>query len=260
MREDMFKVIVERPRRTSSYAYKRDGRRYRNQEDAPMVLGMKRGYSDRKWLNENLAPLERYLESQVDRPWNKVYSDICAQIDTRSTVKQHILQHLEDFVALDVRVIGDEIFVLGGWQKTPVRLQESRFKLFVDPRSGILRQNRRHKSWSQQQRDQRAAEQAAQSANRRVIGEMVQWHRVDGIWYEVELDTLPEAREILQREKGQWVKRRVFDKCRDVLRKEWVSRDGAASNVEMYGKCCLYAKAKRQLNSRELHRFGLQSK
>src|SRR5438309_9686382 len=29
-----------------------------------------------KWLNENLAPLRRYLESNVGRPWSKVYAEI----------------------------------------------------------------------------------------------------------------------------------------------------------------------------------------
>lgn len=88
MRNDMFKVIVERPRLVNSNGYSSDGRRYRNNEDAPAFLGMKRGYGRRKWLNENLAPLQRYLAKQVNRPWGKVYSEIRATIDGRSTVQQ----------------------------------------------------------------------------------------------------------------------------------------------------------------------------
>jgi hypothetical protein len=69
MREDMFKVIVERPRLVNSNGYSRDGRRFRNREEVGSFLGMKRGYDSTKWLNENLAPLRRYLASQVNRPW-----------------------------------------------------------------------------------------------------------------------------------------------------------------------------------------------
>jgi hypothetical protein len=72
MRDDMFKVIVERPRRIHSNAYKGDGRAFRNREDGPSRLGMNKGYDDRKGLNENLAPLKRFLERQVNRPWDKV--------------------------------------------------------------------------------------------------------------------------------------------------------------------------------------------
>ena len=53
-----FKVIVERPRLVNSNGYSRDGRKFRNDENTPGRLGMKRGYTRRpKWLNENLAPL-----------------------------------------------------------------------------------------------------------------------------------------------------------------------------------------------------------
>lgn len=70
MREDMYKVIVERPRHGSRMST-RDGRIFRESENAPFKLGMKKGYANRKWLNENLSPLKRWLQSQVNRPWNQ---------------------------------------------------------------------------------------------------------------------------------------------------------------------------------------------
>ena len=62
MRDDMSKVIVERPRWGSRMGT-REGRRYRASEDVPGKIGMTQGYTTRKWLNENLAPLRRWLES-----------------------------------------------------------------------------------------------------------------------------------------------------------------------------------------------------
>jgi hypothetical protein len=66
MREDMYKVIVERPRRGGGV--QGDGRNWRNSRDRGAHLGMQRGYASRKWLNENLAPLKRWLHKQVHRP------------------------------------------------------------------------------------------------------------------------------------------------------------------------------------------------
>ena len=42
--------------------------------------------------------------AQIGRPWNKVFSEICAGIDRRNTVQQHIHQHIRDFIAIDVGV------------------------------------------------------------------------------------------------------------------------------------------------------------
>ena len=96
MRDDMSKVIVERPRR-GGRTDKHKGRLYRAGEELPGKIGMKQGYTDRKGLNENLSPLKRWLESQVNRPWDKVYAELCANIDRRNTVQEHIFAHIDQF-------------------------------------------------------------------------------------------------------------------------------------------------------------------
>src|SRR5579859_2080543 len=101
MREDMYKVIVERPRRG------KDGNaaaaRLRNDFNGPARLRARAGYGYRS-LNENLSPLRRYPRAQIGRPWDKVFSEICANIDRRNTVQQHIHQHIRDFIAIDVDI------------------------------------------------------------------------------------------------------------------------------------------------------------
>jgi hypothetical protein len=79
MREDMYKVIVERPRRGGGV--QGDGRNWRNSRDRGAHLGMQRGYASRKWLNDNLAPLKRWLHKQVHRPWDAAYSELSQGID-----------------------------------------------------------------------------------------------------------------------------------------------------------------------------------
>ena len=102
MRKDLFKVIVEQPRRGVRTAHRVKSRLDRSPDR--IKIGMKRSAWEQKGtiklLNENLAPLQRYLRKQLGRPWDKVYSEICARLDTRSTVKQHVRDHLEDLIVL----------------------------------------------------------------------------------------------------------------------------------------------------------------
>jgi len=104
MRGDMAKVLVERPRKGGAHA--RKGRRPRDLEALPGFLGMGRAAhqsGDWKMLDDHLAPLRRFLERQVNRPWSKVYSEIRARIDPRNAVQAHLLAHLDQFIALHVR-------------------------------------------------------------------------------------------------------------------------------------------------------------
>ena len=96
MRDDMAKVIVERPRIPAFNCRKG---RPQALEDLPAREGMRRPHAlrgDRKELNENLTPLRRYLERQVGRPWDKVYSEIAAHLRVDNTVQQHVRDHLGD--------------------------------------------------------------------------------------------------------------------------------------------------------------------
>jgi hypothetical protein len=139
MREDMYKVIVERPRRG------KDGcavaARLRKDFDGPMRLGMRAGYGYRD-LNENLAPLRRYLHAQIGRPWNKVFSEICAGIDRRNTVQQHIHQHIRDFIAIGVDVRDGQLVDLAARWEFLRADSEILQELYVDPRTGLVRPNK----------------------------------------------------------------------------------------------------------------------
>lgn len=270
MREDMFKVIVERPRLVNSNAYSRDGRKFRNDEDTPSHLGMKRGYNWRKWLNENLAPLRRYLEKQVNRPWDKVYSEICATIDARSTVKRHILQHIDDFVAVDTHWVetpeGEKVVIRGRhWPRKDLPLEESRATLYVHPRTGILLRNRRYVSYDARKRKERQAQHAHQLSVRRNINEHEQLRCIEGVWYHLTLGMLPAPTMQIRETGGELKKKVVYAACWDVVRKAWVSRKhgyaptdgGQPGNFDMYGDPDKYAVSKRQLNSQELKKHGL---
>src|SRR6187200_294248 len=104
MREDMGKVLVERPRLKRRSGDSSPGKGYRRQlqkafqsdDSLPHREGIKRRYSNRKVFNENLAPLRRFLQSNVGRPWDKVYAEICQHVDRGNVVQKHVITHLFD--------------------------------------------------------------------------------------------------------------------------------------------------------------------
>src|SRR4051794_5097198 len=147
MRADMAKVIVERPRVGSRARGKPKGLRRREQkgslENLPRREGIKRRVQSwGKSLNEHLGPLRRYLSSQVGRPWDEVYAEICAHLSADSAVQDHVRDHVFGYVAVDVlfrngvpcrgsgRGIGEP---LGRWANRP----NSDF--YVCPHTRLLR-------------------------------------------------------------------------------------------------------------------------
>lgn len=242
MRNDMFKVIVERPRRGGSYA--RERAPHADDEGAPMQESLRWRHQHRKWLNENLRPLERYLHGQVGRPWDKVYSEICAGIDRRSTVQQHIHQHLADFVAMRLSIIDGRLHWLKGWgQPTPLADRWAP-KLYVDPATGLLRRNREREQLRRQERV--TWSMLEQTPDRIDLGPLRQLHRLKGIWYEVELALIPPA----GRGRG------VADVVRGCTVVAYGHRGAGRSVVHgdraLYGSDEVYARHKRQLGTREL--------
>src|SRR5271165_2006931 len=98
MKKDFFHVLLERSRLGGHGD--RKGRHVK-WEDAPTKQSMKRSHKDTKSLNENLKPLKRYLEKQVGRAWNAVYSDIRENLSPDSAVQKHVIDHIKDFVELN---------------------------------------------------------------------------------------------------------------------------------------------------------------
>jgi hypothetical protein len=151
MRADMGKVLVERPR-PGSRAGSRPGKGYRKRArkeldsgDAPTREGMKRRYGhNTRFFNEHLAPLRRFLQSNVGRPWDKVYAEICEHVDRGNVVQKHILTHLFDYVVTNTILIdGKACDGTPGYRHgEPLRESHRRDRWYVCPKSGLLRRSR----------------------------------------------------------------------------------------------------------------------
>lgn len=153
MRADMGKVLVERPRLGRGRAANEPGKGYRKRVrkclDAgdwpPAREGMKRPYvHNAKSFNEHLGPLRRFLQSNVGRPWDKIYSEICRHVDRGNVVQKHILTHLFEYVVTDVILIdGKPCHGASGWKYgAPLHETDYGQQWYVCPKSGLLRQSR----------------------------------------------------------------------------------------------------------------------
>ncbi len=256
MRGDMPKVIVERPRRGGGWV--RKGRALRDNDLSLSAVAVKvhdRGRGTSKNLNENLAPLRRYLEAQVDRPWGKVWSEICAHLKPTNTVQQHVRDHIPDFVAIKTSLRDGEVWVTERWRQGPVRLKDSRLRLFVDPTSGLLRRNKHWLSRGAHKRVANEAEAKARAAWMRVVSDKVQLHLHRDCWWEVRLAAVPTSVEVVKTPAGD-TRRVTFERpVEDVL----LRKDGTAHAREgRYGRRGVYAAAKRQLTTKEIRALGLR--
>ena len=101
-------------------------------ESQPTKQGMRYRWADTKSLNENLAPLRRYLARQVGRPWAKVYSEISTNLKATDAVQQHVRDHLKDYVAmkLSFNKAGKPMSVSRWWRS---------YDFYVDPGDGLLK-------------------------------------------------------------------------------------------------------------------------
>jgi hypothetical protein len=241
MRKDMPKVIVERPRRGNPKRA-RPGRAVPLEDaDGGPLRARKPPVRKQKTkrLNENLAPLKRYLAAQIGRPWSKVYSEIAENLKPSNTVQQHVRDHVEDFVAITCRMRAGQVFTASRRLGGEAPLSQDWRKLYVHPRTGLLRRNEKAVTWKESRRLREAAIAAERAARMREIAPLVQLHRLDdGVWWEVRLA------------------RRGGDE-RDVdvvLRAKLTTREPA----DLYGRRGVYAADKRILSKAEKKAQGLK--
>jgi hypothetical protein len=141
MRIDMAKVVTEKPRRGHGNPSKKWGRRLGKNEHeaedhgptrAPIARRHQYGWNAKEF-SDLLGPLRRYLRKQVGRPWNKVWSEIVRNLDSRSLSGQHIFDHIRWEVAQHVSLSPDGSLHHIRWSGlVPVS------GLYVHPITGLL--------------------------------------------------------------------------------------------------------------------------
>lgn len=143
MRSDMFELLLERPRGyrgrhgRKAPSYPRAKMRAKRLDEAPLTEPYGTTYRT-KWLAENLAPLRRWLGQQVGRPWDLVYSELSEHLSPSNAVKQHVRDHVDDFVEVDVVLRDGRLYTGRGVMLGLYRRR--RGVLYVCPRTRLLRE------------------------------------------------------------------------------------------------------------------------
>ncbi|MBL8300925.1 MAG: hypothetical protein JNN30_21495 [Rhodanobacteraceae bacterium] len=142
MRNDLHEVLIERPRRGHRLKTARG-----NKPRAAEWTG-EDSYADSyeprqrrtKFFDDLLAPLRRWLRRQVGRPWNKIWSELTASIDTRSVVGRHLLDHVRQLVVISADYdAAQRAVILKPHLRRRSAPDEPVDGLYVDPRTGVLR-------------------------------------------------------------------------------------------------------------------------
>lgn len=244
MRSDMSKILVGRPRGGGRIRIKRRKPNQRSRclaDDAPRreSMSLSRGT---KWLNENLAPLVRYLRSQVGRPWDDVYAEIARHVRPTNTVQQHVLVHLWQLVERDTWQEGNLVLARRYGRVLVMSRPGASVQFYVCPRTGRLRESpMRRKGKHFRKRRQ---------ADIRWDGKDVELRKLDGSWYAIRLAPIPA--EPLERAAKRDV---VFD----LALAEVFEDEAAALRLRaMYGRDGIYAADKRRLTKKERSRMAVR--
>lgn len=88
-------------------------------------------------FHDKIVVIEKYLLSNLNRPWNDVYSELCQRYDRRNLRNWHMMQHLKNLITR----YGDQYMYTGSYhkQKDPIDYKEyCKDRLHIDE-DGILR-------------------------------------------------------------------------------------------------------------------------
>lgn len=172
MRHDMKRVIISRPRvgwsgtkHPKGYTKALSKMARTDWDELPSKESMtKRWGYELKDVTDLLGPLRRYIGSQVGRPWDQVWSEICEHADPRSITGNHLREHAERYVEQDVIYENGKMYnarLRSYYNGELIELRHDDF--YVDPRDGILRKyarvegRKKYGPWTKYTKDHKAS-------------------------------------------------------------------------------------------------------
>lgn len=225
MKEDFYKVVIERPRHGSDLPSRKWGWATNSydpakHDDQPQraASGRSRQYGyNARTFTDVLGPLKRFLAGAVGRPWNEVYSEIKKSLDASTVTGQHIIDHVWNFVSRECyehrgRILGS-------------RFGNAVTGFYVHPRTGILCHE------AQESKADRQARYNKPDANTRKLAPLEFHKRIRAVWYYIKVAKC-EFRSLFAE--------RQYD---------------ADANPKIYGG--YFVVSKRQLGSKEIKSLGL---
>jgi hypothetical protein len=158
MRPDLNKVLTEQPRRGSDARNLKTRARFKSYDEAredryslpktgKMVMGNRElgPHDESKDFTDKLGPLKRWLNSQVGRNWDRVYSEIKQAFPNTNKQNHHLLDtHLMGYINRNATVEkskkGRRVFSADGYAG---RRELWPGEIYVDPETHVLMTYRR---------------------------------------------------------------------------------------------------------------------
>jgi len=243
MRKDMHKVIITRPRAGGDGGKSIPDKGYKKQlqqmgaDELPKRESMKTPYrGNRKEFTDLLGPLHRFLRSRCGQPWDKVYSEVCEHVNLNNNVQKHLLTHLDLYVEKNAKIVDGKLLLTSEGHSLAS-------EFYVHPKTGLLTENKEYRSqffnWGGYKKPKLMVPHEK--------NENIQYHKINGVWYEVEIESLSDV--------SSWF-------VGDVILTDFVCVNGWEKRNTLYstyGKLA-HSVSKRQLNSREIKKLKLNEK
>lgn len=264
MRDDLNKLLCERERhghracygdvrhtRADNKLFDEDGEYMHQSRES-----MKRRHvlhGNRKSFSENLNPLYGLVRKNVNRPWNKVYSEICQNFNKDSVINQHILTHLFDFVDTKTKLDAKGKVLVHYWGGRWRELKDTWADYYVHPRTGILTFNKYKESWKAARRKAQEERRKAEAAKEVWLNDLHVAQLIDGQWFETLFDyqVITIVQEEVETPDGKMVM--VDKKIPKYGYDSW-------SGIYMPAHGAKVVISYRQLSKREMKRYGLIKK
>ena len=181
MRDDLDKVIIERPRggpRSHVPRHPKPLARAFVDEDSWSHDPLPKRLQRTRWLRDLLSPLERWLRAQVGRPWDAVYSEVVRTAGRDSTSGRHLIEHAERMVQRNCWRVGRGVLTFEWGRPREVH------GLYVDPNCGLLR-------WRPHPPRDRLRREGASPRVEIRIDATHGYVAIDGCWFAVTLADAP---------------------------------------------------------------------
>ena len=142
MRSDMAKLLSERGRGGGWSA--NNGGLKPHRKTSPEEWWSKERLKDRwhggsKYPTTRLGPLLRFLRSNVGRPWDLVYSEICREVREQGKARQRLLAEVDHYVEQEVILVDGVPCHGSGYNSGNPLRNHAGWYFYVCPNSGLLK-------------------------------------------------------------------------------------------------------------------------
>jgi hypothetical protein len=154
---------------------------------APKIIEpMDRIYRQR-WANKEFSdftsPIKGFIHKNLGRKWDDVFSEFCAQYDQRAIINKHLFLHLKQNVCRKVFEVNGELQVRDQYRVST--LEKAYEQFYVDPRDGILKENKDYVHWKVHRRNYNNKAQIERNKTIRVIDKFTECHLINNIWFKI---------------------------------------------------------------------------